>query len=126
MILGIGTDIVEIARMERACKRDAFLNRAFTQEECRQAKGNASKLAGNFAVKEAVSKVFGTGFRTFMPEHIEVLRDDLGKPYVILYGGARELADQMGITKILVTISNTKTHCVAFAIGEGAETRDEA
>ncbi|MGL5434303.1 MAG: holo-ACP synthase [Lachnospiraceae bacterium] len=121
MILGIGTDIVEIERMERACRRDAFLNRAFTQEECRQAKGNVSKLAGNFAVKEAVAKVFGTGFRSFMPEDIEVLRDDLGKPYVNLYRGARTLAGELGIVTILVSISNTKEYCVAFAVGEGAD-----
>ncbi len=125
MILGIGTDIVEIERMEKACRKDAFLNRAFTREECRQAKGNASKLAGNFAVKEAVAKVFGTGFRTFMPQQIEVLRDDLGKPYVNLYGGAKALADDLGIERILVSISNTRTQCVAFAIGEGADKKHE-
>lgn len=125
MILGIGTDIIEIKRIEKACDKAAFLKRTFTQEECRQAKGNVSKLAGNFAVKEAVSKVLGTGFRSFMPEHIEVLRNELGKPYVNLYGGARVLADELGITRMLVTISNTKEICVAFAIGEGADVKDE-
>lgn len=125
MILGIGTDITEIRRMEQACSKDAFLNRAFTREECRQAKGNTSKLAGNFAVKEAVAKVLGTGFRNFMPEHIEVLRDELGKPYVNLYGGAKVRADELGITRILVTISNTKEYCVAFAVGEGADVKHE-
>lgn len=121
MILGVGTDMVEIERMERACKKDAFLKRTFTPEECRQAEGKPSKLAGNFAVKESVAKVFGTGFRTFMPGDIEVLRDELGKPYVVLYGGARILAEQMGIRKIWVSITNTKEYAVAFAVGEGAE-----
>lgn len=125
MILGIGTDIIEIERIEKACRKDAFLTRVFTPEECRQAKGKASKLAGSFAVKEAVAKVFGTGFRTFMPNHIEVLRDELGKPYVNLYGNAKSLAVKLGITRIHVSISNTKTQCIAFAIGEGGERSHE-
>ena len=88
MILGVGTDLVEIDRMRKACEKEYFVSRTFTEAESRQAGGSASKLAGSFAVKEAVAKVFGTGFRTFMPGDIEVLRDELGKPYVRLYGGA--------------------------------------
>ena len=121
MILGVGTDMVEIGRMEKACSRDAFLKRTFTPEECRQAEGSPSKLAGNFAVKEAVAKVFGTGFRSFMPGDIEGLRDGLGKPYVVLYGGAKILAEQMGIRKLWVSITNTEEFAVAFAVGEGVD-----
>ena len=80
MILGVGTDLIEIRRMEKACKKDYFVVRTFTDMESRQAKGSASKLAGSFAVKEAVAKALGTGFRTFMPIDVEVLRDDMGKP----------------------------------------------
>ena len=47
--------------------------------------GHPQKAAGNFAVKEAISKVFGTGVRGFGLKDIEVLRDPRGKPYVILY-----------------------------------------
>ena len=63
MILGVGTDLIEIKRMEKACRRPHFVARTFTETESRQAKGSASKLAGSFAVKEAVAKMFGTGFR---------------------------------------------------------------
>lgn len=125
MILGVGTDMVEIGRMEKACKKDAFLKRTFTPEECRQAEGSPSKLAGNFAVKESVAKVFGTGFRSFMPGDIEVRRDELGKPYVVLYGGAKALAEQMGIRTIWVSITNTKELAVAFAVGEGGDEAHE-
>lgn len=118
MILGIGTDMIELERIRKACEKQAFLARTYTEEECRQAGGNTSRLAGNFAVKEAVAKVFGTGFRTFMPGDIEVLRDELGKPYVNLYRGAKELAEQIGIVRIHVSITNTKEYAVAFAIGE--------
>ena len=84
MILGTGCDLVEIERMKKACEKEAFLSRVYTERERRQAGGKASVLAGDFAVKEAVAKVFGTGFRDFMPGDIEVLRDELGKPYAVV------------------------------------------
>lgn len=121
MILGIGTDMIEVERIRKACERQAFRERVYTEEECRQAGENVSRFAGNFAVKEAVAKVFGTGFRTFLPGDIEVLRDELGKPYVRLYGGARELARQRGMVRIHVSITNTKEYAVAFAVGEGED-----
>lgn len=119
MIAGVGTDLIEMERIMRACQKDAFVTRAFTAKECRQAEGSPSRLAGNFAVKEAVSKVFGTGFRGIGLQEIEVLRDPLGKPYVVLHGRARELAGQLGIRTIHVSISNTKEYAMAFAVGEG-------
>ena len=78
-------------------------------------------LAGTFAVKEAVAKVFGTGFRGFELKDVEVLRDELGKPYVVLHGNAKLLAEEKRIRKIEVSISNTKEHAMAFAVGEGDE-----
>ena len=100
MIVGIGTDLIEIARIGKACEKQAFLSRIYTEEECRLAGGSILRLAGNFAVKEAVSKALGTGFRTFMPVDIEVLRDELGKPYVRLYGGALEQFEKMGMEQM--------------------------
>ena len=110
MIVGIGTDLIEIARIEKACRKQAFLSRIYTEEECR--------LAGNFAVKEAVSKALGTGFREFMPIDIEVLRNELGKPYVNLYGGAAKRAFELNVGIIHVTITNTKEYAQAFAVAE--------
>lgn len=118
MIVGIGTDIVEIARVEKACERQAFVSRVYTEEECRQAGGKISRLAGNFAVKEAVAKSFGLGFRKFMPGDIEVLRDKLGKPYVVLYHEAKKISEELGITRIHVSISNTKDYAVAYVTAE--------
>ena len=94
MVKGVGCDLIEIERMKKACEKEAFLSRVFTHEERRQAEGKPSVLAGTFAVKEAVSKVFGTGFRKFEIREIEVLRDPLGKPYVALWGRAAETAKQ--------------------------------
>ena len=119
MIIGVGTDMVEIDRIRRACEKPSFLARVYTEEECRQAGGSASRLAGSFAVKEAVSKVFGTGFRSFWPGDVEVLRDGLGKPFVILHGGAKEKAKELNIARIHVSITNTEGYAMAFAVGEG-------
>lgn len=121
MILGIGTDMIEIERIRKACEKEAFLLRTYTDAECRQADGNPSKLAGNFAIKEAAAKAMGTGFRTFMPIDVEVLRDDLGKPYVKLYRGAEKLAEELGITRIHASISNTAEYALGFVVGEGED-----
>ena len=116
MIVGIGTDLVEIARVKKACEKQAFLSRIYTEEERRQAEGagrfRISRLAGDFAVKEAVAKALGTGFRTFMPVDIEVLRDTVGTPYVVLYR-------EMGIERIHVSITNEKEYALAYVVAEG-------
>jgi holo-[acyl-carrier protein] synthase len=118
MIVGIGTDIIEIQRIKRACTREAFFMRCFTEKERNLIGDNSSRAAGNFAVKEAVSKVFGTGINGFELKEIEVLRDEVGKPYVVLYHNALAISKQLNITKIHVSISNTKDLVVAYAIGE--------
>ncbi len=119
MLPGIGCDLIEIKRIEHACKKEAFLSRVYTEEERRQAGGRPSVLAGTFAVKEAVAKVFGTGFREFSPHDVEVLRDQLGKPFVHLHGRAESLAKERGICRIEVSISDTKEYAMAVAAGEG-------
>lgn len=118
MIVGIGTDLIEIDRVIKACGRKGFIEKYFTKEEQKLFKNNLVRAADNFAVKEAVSKVFGTGFRTVKLIEIEVLRDSLGKPYIKLYGNALDLANQMGIGNWQVSISNTKELASAFVIGE--------
>lgn len=119
MLTGVGCDLIEIERMKKACEKEAFLLRVYTEEERRQADGRLSVLAGTFAVKEAVAKVLGTGFRTFMPKDVEVLRDELGKPYVILHANAKKIAEEKKIKRIEVSISDTKEFAMAFAVGEG-------
>ncbi|MDO5411333.1 MAG: holo-ACP synthase [Lachnospiraceae bacterium] len=119
MIKGIGMDMVEISRIEKACRKEHFLHRIFTAEEVIRFQKFPARLAGNFAVKEAVAKVFGTGFRSFYPCDIEVLRDEAGRPYINLYGGAKEMQEKLGITSIFVTITNEKEYACAAAVAEG-------
>ena len=110
--------MIEIARVGRACEKQAFLSRIYTENECRQAGNSVSRLAGNFAVKEAVAKSLGTGFSSFGPRDIEVLRDERGKPYVRVFEGARERARELEITDFHVSITNTKEFAAAFAVAE--------
>ena len=110
--------MIEIARVGRAYEKQAFLSRIYTENECRQAGNSVSRLAGNFAVKEAVAKSLGTGFSSFGPRDIEVLRDERGKPYVRVFGGARERARELEITDFHVSITNTKEFAAAFAVAE--------
>ncbi len=119
MIIGVGVDIIEIKRIEKACQKKSFVEKAFSEAE-RQLYDleKYNSLAGNFAVKEAVSKAFGTGFRGFKMTDIEVLRNDDGMPYVKLNNQAEEIANKLGITKIFVSISHNRDNAVGYAIAE--------
>lgn len=119
MTIGVGTDIIEIARIKKAAESGPFLRRAFTEEEIRQSAGREAFLAGCFAVKEAAAKCFGTGFSGFGLRDIECLRDERGKPYVRLYGGARKCFEDCGGRALLVSISDSSEYAVAFAVLEG-------
>lgn len=118
MIFGIGTDLIEVARVKKACEKDSFLQKIFTPKEQELVKGNAQRAAGNFAVKEAVVKAFGTGFGKIAPADIEVLREESGRPYVVLYGPAKEYQKMQQIEKIHVSISNTKEYATAYVVTE--------
>jgi holo-[acyl-carrier protein] synthase len=122
MIASIGIDIVEIERIEEAMikRKERFLDRLFTpaeQEYC-LSKSNASMyLAGRFAAKEAVLKVLGTGLRNVKWTDIEIIKDDLGKPYVQLTGKAAQLAKGQGINEVMLSISHSRNYAVAQAVG---------
>lgn len=115
--------MIELARVERACQNAHFKERVFTKEERRQAARSSARLAGDFAVKEAIAKAFGLGFRMFELRDIACLRDEKGAPYVELYGKAKTLSQSLGIVKIHVSISNTKTYAVASVILEQSEAK---
>lgn len=121
MIVGIGNDIIEISRIQKAAERASFMDKYFTLAEKQLFKErhfNAGTIGGNFSVKEAVSKALGTGVRDFGLKDIEVLRNDLGKPYVVLYNEALKTADALEINRWHVTISHCKTTITAMVIGE--------
>lgn len=121
MIIGIGTDIIEIDRIEKAINNNKnFLSKIFTDNEIelfRERNMRIEVIAGNFAVKEAISKAIGTGIRGFSLIDIEVLRDDLGKPIAYLNNNVEKIINKK--YKLNVSISHNKTSAVAFVILEG-------
>lgn len=119
MILGVGVDAVEISRVQKSCEKGHFQSRIFTEAEIEQFDKRKVRAASDFAGKEAVVKVFGTGFSGCFPSDIEILRDEKGAPYVNLYRGAKEIAESLGITSIQISITNTADLAVAFAVGIG-------
>ena len=120
MIIGIGTDIIEIDRIEQAInKNKGFINKVFTVNEINMFKEKNMRsevIAGNFAAKEAISKAIGTGFRGFSFIDIEVLRDELGKPIVYLSKNMDNIIN--GEYRINISISHDRTSAIAFAILE--------
>ncbi len=124
MIYGIGNDIIELKRVTDACGSESFVTRIYTDNERREASEHEKRLVGDFAVKEAVAKALGTGFAGCAPRDIEVLRDSSGKPYVVLLGGARDIAEREHITRVHVSISDTDDWVSAIAVCETADTED--
>jgi holo-[acyl-carrier protein] synthase len=129
-IVGHGIDLVETARIRRMIDDHAerFLDRCFTPAE--QAYCNArpkryvEHLAGRFAVKEAVLKVIGTGWRHGIAwTDIEVVNATSGQPSVTLGGECARIATELGINRWLISISHIETHATASAIGIREETR---
>ena len=96
MILGVGLDLQDVERIERAISKPHFLERIYSEEERAQiAKKGAQTAAGYFAAKEAVAKALGTGFAGLGPWDIEIVPDDLGRPRCTLSGGALARAEAL-------------------------------
>lgn len=122
MIAGIGLDIVDIARIEKAARNILFYTKNFTESEIALIKSRANgaeTAAGNFAAKEAVLKCLGCGIFDMPLSDIEVLREQTGRPYVNLHGKAKEKAIELGIRKMHISISHTGGFAAAQAVAEG-------
>ena len=121
MILGVGTDIIEIERIKKAIERTPkFLEKTFTEKEIELFKSKAMKaesIAGNFAAKEAISKAIGRGFRGFAFNDLEVLRDELGKPIVNISDKVKEFLEYEEVI-FHISISHNKTCAIAFVTRE--------
>ncbi len=122
MIIGVGTDIVEIRRIKDAIDtNNKFLEKIFTTTELDYLTSRNLRpeyVAGRFAAKEAVAKALGTGFRGFDFKDIEIDRTTLGKPIVILKGKAKLIAKKEGKYNIHLSISHGQDSAIAYAILE--------
>jgi len=121
VILRTGVDLVEIERLARLSPVifPRFLNRVYTTSEITEANGSLTYLAGRFAVKEAVSKVLGTGIGKVGWQHIETLRGVHGEPMLYLHETAAELAKKEELVNFSVSITHSNSLAIAFVVATG-------
>ncbi len=116
MIVGIGNDIVLINRVVKAIENKRFLEKCFTEKEIELISKNSRVSASNFSVKESFVKALGTGFTNVDIKDIEVLRNELGKPYINVLGKLKAHVDDN--LNILVTISHSDEYVVSTVVIE--------
>lgn len=123
MIRGLGTDVVEISRMHEKIKKEGFLSIVFTKEElqyCKLKKHPSQHFAVRFAAKEAYMKAVGTGWSQDASfNEIEVLNNELGAPYINLYGKTLAHYKKANYNNIFVSMSHTSTIASATVIITG-------
>lgn len=124
MIIGIGTDIVEIARIEKmlANHPQSFPERLLTEFELNDfatKKFPEKFLAKRWAIKEAISKALGTGIaKGVCFTDMEVSHTELGAPVLRLTGRSKKRADELGIQNWQISVSDEQHYCVAFALAQ--------
>ncbi|RTZ15949.1 holo-ACP synthase [Vibrio aquaticus] len=123
-IVGLGTDIAEIERVEKALARsgEAFAKRILTESEFETFSGLKQQgryLAKRFAVKEAASKALGTGIAQGVTFHdFSVSNDELGAPVLTLSNKAKQIAQRKGVNQTHLSISDERHYAVATVIFE--------
>lgn len=124
MIVGLGVDIAEVARVKAAIERhgETFLRRVYTPKEreyCERFKNKYERYAGRFAAKEAAMKALGTGWsRGVRWVDVEVVREKGGRPTIKLAGEASNVAERMGVKNIALSITHTADQAFAQVIFE--------
>lgn len=125
MTLGVGIDIIEVARIAASYEKfgERFVNRILLPDEiayCRSHKNPAPFLAARFAAKEAVSKAFGTGIGAALGwQDMEIRRKESGEPFVVLHGKGEELFKARKAKRLLVSLSHTQNYAAVTAVLEG-------
>jgi len=132
MIVGLGTDLTEIARIEKSIARfgERFLERVYTAAEiayCSKKRSFGESFAARFAAKEAGAKALGTGIsRGVSWLEFEVRREASGKPTLHLSGRAAELAARMGVGRISLSLTHGREAAMAVVIFESVAHVDKA
>ena len=119
--IGLGVDLVDIARIKTILARTPrFASRVYTEKEqayCNEKATPETHYATRFAAKEAVLKALGVGFAKGVdPRDVETLRSSKGRPYVVLHGRAKEIAQEQGVIDVPISLSYTHTQAVAIAM----------
>jgi holo-[acyl-carrier protein] synthase len=127
MILGIGTDLVEVARIRQTIARygERFLKRVFTEGERNYASSKANeaeRFAARFAAKEAGMKAIGTGWKRGVTwRDFEVVNQPSGRPVLRIAGTAREIASRLGVQSISISLTHTAEMAIAVVVLEGGK-----
>lgn len=120
-MIGIGVDMVEVARIASAYARsgERFSHRILTTEELvsfDQSARPENFLAKRFAAKEAIAKAIGSGFSQGVSwTDISLSHDELGRPLVNLSGGAKKRLEELGGTTALISLSDEAGFVIAYA-----------
>lgn len=129
MILGIGTDLAEVDRIEQSIVKfgERFLTRVYTQRERQYSlrkKNSAERFAARFAAKEAGMKAIGTGWRRGVTwQDFEVVNERSGRPTLQLSGAAAEIATTLGVIRISLSMTHTANVAMAVVILEGSDVK---
>ena len=127
MIVSVGVDLIEVGRIQRALEDPSigkrFRERVYTEGEIRycdsRGMGKYESYAGRFAAKEAAMKALGTGWGAKANWlAIEVVRARGGRPEIALHGHTAEFARELGIRRMLVSITHTKANALAYVIAQ--------
>jgi len=124
MILGVGIDIIEVARIASSYEKfgERFTKRVLHADEiayCLSHKNPAPFIAVRFAAKEAISKAFGTGIGASLGWlDMEIRRQKSGEPFVVLHGKGRKLFKSRRAKRLLVSLSHTVNYAAATAVLE--------
>lgn len=123
MVLGMGTDLVEVARIRKSIQLygDRFLHRIYTPDEQAYCSGkrNAESFAARFAAKEAAMKALATGMQGGVTwKDFEVLNEASGRPNLSLHGVALAHAQRMGIKRISISLTHTTEYAFAVVLFE--------
>ena len=127
MVIGLGTDLIEIERIERSVARfgQRFLERVFTPGEiayCHAKKGSAESFAARFAAKEAGAKALGTGIsRGVSWKEFEVKRKPGQRPELHLSGRAAEIARELGVKRMSLSLTHSRQMSMAVVVAEDSE-----
>jgi holo-[acyl-carrier protein] synthase len=116
--VAVGTDIIEIARIQRALDDfgERFLLRIYTERERERYRHRINELAARFAAKEATSKALGTGIVGIRWKEMEVIGNARGKPVLVLHGKAAQRAADLGLTDFSVSLTHSRTDAMAFVV----------
>ena len=126
MIVGIGTDIVELKRIARLVEKygDTFLRKILSADEiqsCNLSENMIQRIGARFAAKEALGKAFGTGiFGEINFQNVQLATNEMGAPFFILHDEAAKIQKARKISHIHVSLSHTDSYAISFVVLESS------